>query len=485
MSLLLQENGYLKVQAKYEDETTVDLMLTTKSVQTFINCEGKCERQCQDPENQPVQKIFYGSGIAGLLFKRDVRLCLSDWCSTDQDISEMACVQQLSGSLNTTTIENSKFGLWGLSPGGSHPAHLTICIGNKLHAGRVVSYLEPDISPSDWLDFHSNFILNQGFSKAPSSVFFVNPDSFWNADNQLHNFPSLNSNMSDIDLRIDFSSSYSFVPKPWYDEAKRTLVSACKSLNCGGYRDFSDGAALICYRFMKSEDESLFPDLQWILGSKASILVPPSKYFFTTSDGSRCVGLFESSSPQLAVLGLNFVSGLRIRIDYLHSRLKLDACTAKSSLPTSTVGLDALSNEQPEDYSAEVRDWNYFVFFAFIFVGFVLGLLLGACLALKYLPTRVRHRKINLYHKANLIKKKFKSRKQTFRTVKFVEEQDSSSSSDEESAISAQPTAKNEKEDTSEATKETLGVLLPVQISQEIQLLDLYPDKFFTKIRKQ
>lgn len=335
--------------------------------------------------------------------RRNVESKNQEDLNTTRLLPKLGCAETLQGSLKDTV----EAGVWSLGPGGIHPNELTLCFGSKRLAGRISPSLEADGKPIPWISFTSNFVLT--ISDAT-----VAPLQFLSPDTSLTNLSG-----ESYEVRIDFSSTYSFLTPKWFQEARRSLDDACTSLDCKGYRDHSDGGALACFRLSHEGLESYMPDLEWHLGADTTVVVPPSRYLFTTDDGSRCIGIFESNpiETNLSVMGLNMLIGLRLRIDFGNDRLKLDACNAMNTIPGDDTGNDMgmfISGSSWTDTAKGLLG----------FIAFVAGLALGLACAVQ-----VRRRSSffgankskSVFRVGSFIKNAFSSRKQTFRTVKFDE----------------------------------------------------------------
>ena len=489
------DTGYVKVFALINNETKAQFMLSAKAVNSFLPCsqeistgKGCGDANCTTLTTKRFVEKFVGASAEGKYLK-ETRLCIGDWCSepyieptfapsnapvslppvgvnSDSDDNsttatpapvptsvptrsptvvppspKLGCSSSLAGSLKDAV----DLGVWGIGPNGLHPDLLTLCFGTKKRPGRISAAFEPDVSPTHWLTYHSDFVLDLASATCPLQ--FLSPDTSWNDDDG----NGLGGSITAIRTRVDFSSTYSYLPPRWFATAKQSLIAACQSLGCKGFRDYSDGAALVCFRFTQEYQENSLPDLEWRIENQVHLLVPPSRYLFTTEDGSRCIGVFESPLKDMAVLGLNLLVGLRLRIDYANSRMKLDTCVPTGLLPFDENplppgaggGPSAPPRQDPIDHGGEESDSTAMETFTYLFLVllFIGGIVLGVFLALQYKQKASNFgpkKKKSLFKASSLVRSGFASRKQTFRTVKFVEENDSS---DEEASVAKQEDA--------------------------------------------
>lgn len=383
--------------------------------------------------------------------------------------TKIGCVETSTGALKQST----ELGVWGIAPGGFHPDALTLCFGTKKRPGRMVLGLEPDIpaavlgksgANTRWLNYTSDFILTESLYVGDNGgtsppIQFLSPDTVWKVSDPQQQFEHLRENSTKKDLeefsvftRIDFSSTYSWVPSKWFTKLRQSLIQACNSLGCKGYPNYSDGASLMCFRFIAETEVNYLPDLEWKLANQIHILLPPSRYLFTTEDGSRCVGVFESPSPNLAVVGLNLLIGLRLRIDYLASILTIDSCVQSqlASVDTTKGGetppkttpsgndndigkrggdyMDTTTNPSQPDSGASPVMIALSLLLVVVFVTIAIGI--GVQYFQKQQQTKNTVKR--MFRGSSFLKNNFASRKQAHRNVTFKEVlEDSGSSSDD------------------------------------------------------
>lgn len=294
-------------------------------------------------------------------------------------------------------------GIWGVAPGGAHPDYLTLCFGTGRKPGRVVGELERDFgSKAGWLKFVGEFVVKES-RECP--VRFVSPDSY---DEDYDDYDEISTEAGmGVATRLDSATTYSWLPKGCFDFARKSLISACESLECLGVRAYADSASLGCFRFEDDLQVGSLPDLEWRLSEDLKILVPPSRYLFTTQDGSKCVGMFPLLKPTIinpavpplvlntAVFGLNMLTGLRLRIDYPQWRLKIDSCLSKDLLPFVE---DPVGGDNADDSASGILTFfssSGNMVRSIVMGTFVIGLALGLVVAVVLFRRRWTNRRNN------------------------------------------------------------------------------------------
>jgi len=144
----------------------------------------------------------------------------------------------------------------------------------------------------------------------------------------------LSSSFANLSVALSTTQPFSFVPAPVFARMRKEVLDIVP-LGHGLHLDFADAASLACFRVQDGFDallEGAVPDLTWLARARGRSLL------YSTSDGSRCIGVFASGSDGV-VLGRNALAGALVRIDHVNKRLDVGACGAGDAVvPFSSIG---------------------------------------------------------------------------------------------------------------------------------------------------